>query len=286
MISTACISGSCLSEDQFRLDETNENIDVNKVFDVLNGNLAAYRIRNFLTNDCCRQIVNNFWESSAKVPRYGYGENGVEGYFIGASHIEKSTLQYLEDALAFEPAVNALFVDSINPLTKFNDLLVTGKEEKVQVRAAKFNGLQAGSAKAIYWNNIGEFLLNPHEDLAQTRDPLQKGFEIQQANRIMAVNFYASVPEGSGQLKIWNIDPDDTARKVLDLTYSGFPYPAELLEDFSSMIIPVTTGDLCIINGNLIHAVLRGNPNALTKDRLLITFFMGFNDNKELIWWT
>lgn len=286
MISTTSISGHSLSKEQFRLDETNENIDVNKVFEVLNGNLAAYRITNFLSNDCCQQITKNFWQSSAKVPRYGYGEDGVEGYFIGASHIEKNTFQYLEEASTFETSVDALFVHTINPLSKFKKLIASGKEEKVKVRAANCNGLQAGSAKAIYWNNTGEFLLSPHEDLAQTKDPLQTGFEIQQVNRIMAVNFYASVPEGAGQLKIWNIEPDDEARKELDLTYSGFPYPAELLEDFPSIVIPVTTGDLCIINGNLIHGVLRGNPNALIKDRLLITFFSGLNDNKELIWWT
>lgn len=286
MISATCISGSSLSEQQFRLEETTEKMDTDRVFDTLNGNLAAYRIKNFLADHCCQQIVRNFWKSNAKVPRYGYGENGVEGYFIGASHIEKSTLQYLEEASNFEPAVNDLFTGTINPLNKFKELLTSGQGEKLTVRAAKFNNLHAGSAKAVYWNNIGEFLLNPHEDLAQTRDPLQKGFEIQEANRIMAVNFYASVPEGAGQLKVWNIDPDDATRQELDLTYSGFPYPAELLEDFPNIIIPVMTGDLCIINGNLIHAVLRGNPNAVTKDRLLITYFMGFNDNKELIWWT
>lgn len=286
MINAACVTGASLSDEQFRLYETNENVDVDKVFDVLNGNLAAYRITNFLSNDFCKKITNNFWESSAKVPRYGYGEDGVEGYFIGASHIEKNTQQYLEESSAFEPAVEALFNETINPLTKFRELLASGKEDKITVRAASHNGLLAGSAKAIYWNNIGEFLLSPHDDLAQTRDPIQKGFEIQQANRIMAINFYTSVPEGAGQLKIWNIEPDDETRRELGLTYSGFPYPAELLEDFPNLIIPVTTGDLCIINGNLIHAVLRGNPNALTKERLLITFFTALNDRKELIWWT
>jgi ectoine hydroxylase-related dioxygenase (phytanoyl-CoA dioxygenase family) len=62
-------------------------------------------------------------------------------------------------------------------------------------------------------------------------------------------------------------------------------YPAELLTEYPSMIIPVETGDLCVFNGNLVHAVLRGNTT-WPKKRLLITFFMAFNHDHELIWWT
>jgi hypothetical protein len=32
------------------------------------------------------------------------------------------------------------------------------------------------------------------------KDPIQADFEIQQVNRVMAVNIYAAVPERSGQL--------------------------------------------------------------------------------------
>ena len=51
------------------------------------------------------------------------------------------------------------------------------------------------------------------------------------------------------------------------------------------MTIPVQTGDVCVINGNLIHAVLRGEVNSL-KDRLLISFFMTLNEAGDIIWWT
>jgi hypothetical protein len=102
----------------------------------------------------------------------------------------------------------------------------------------------------------------------------------------MAVNFYAEVPMNSGHLKLWNIEPDDDARANLGLTYSGFPYPAELLDEFQSIIIPIETGDLCVVNGHLVHAVVRGNSTVLSKNRLLITFFMGLINNNELIWWT
>jgi hypothetical protein len=137
----------------------------------------------------------------------------------------------------------------------------------------------------VYWNNVGTFLLEPHDDLAQVKDPIQSDFEIQQVDRVMAVNIYASVPERSGQLQVWNVEPDDETRAELGLTNVGFPYPAELLTEYPSLTIAVETGDLCIGNGNLVHAVLRGNA-ASPRSRLLLTCFMGRNINDDLIWWT
>lgn len=284
--STKQITGTSLSKERFQVHETYKSVDVASVFEVLKGNLAAYRIRRFLPPDACCQIVKNFWASSKRVPRFGSGEDGVEGYFIGASHIEKTTCKYLEEVRASENAVKSLYAETINPASLFREALASGSGENINVRPAKLNNLSAGDSKAVFWNNLGEFLLDPHDDFAQLKAPIQKDFEIQQATRVMAVNFYAEVPVNSGQLKLWNIEPDDEARASLDLAYSGFPYPAELLGEFESTIIPVETGDLCVINGHLVHAVLRGNSTTLSKNRLLVTFFMAFNDNKELIWWT
>lgn len=281
---TRKVTGISLPATQFRVYETEQTIDVDKVFEVLQGKLAAYRIRHFLTPGTCQQIVNNFWSSKAKVPRLGYGEEGVEGYFLGASHIEKTTQEYLAEASKFAPAVDELFANTINPAAAFRAEIANKK--KITVRPAELNGMLAGSAKAVYWSSLGDFLLQPHDDFAQLRDPRQHGFEIQQANRVMAFNFYAEAPVNAGQLKVWNIEPDDETRAALGLTYSGFPYPPEVLQEFPNIIIPVATGDICLLNGNLAHAVLRGDPNVSSKKRLLVTFFMTLNRNNELIWWT
>ncbi|HKN83716.1 MAG TPA: hypothetical protein VJW17_09770, partial [Pyrinomonadaceae bacterium] len=55
------ITGISLSEDAFRLHETSGTIDVTTVFEVLNGNLAAYLVRGFVPLDICRRIETNFW---------------------------------------------------------------------------------------------------------------------------------------------------------------------------------------------------------------------------------
>ncbi|AOM39975.1 hypothetical protein A9255_04945 [Xenorhabdus hominickii] len=281
------LTGIKLTASEFVIHETEGHIAIDTVDALLNGHLAACRIRNFLSWEQRKKIIDNFWRSSARKPRYGEGIDGVEGYFLGASHIEKTTFEYLKEAEYFHSAIDELFQGAINPLERFVDQLNESRSENLlHIRPATYQGIPAGNAKAVYWNNSGEFLLLPHDDLAQLSDPLQSGFEIQCVQRVMAVNFYAEVPQGGGQLKVWNIDPDVASRSAFGLTHSGFPYPAELLEEHESMVIDITPGDLILLNGNLVHAVLTGNANQLQEKRLLITCFMGIHKDGDLIWWT
>ena len=287
MLSENYITGKSLSSESFRVDETQGFIDASKVVDVLNGQLAAYRIRQYAPSHVCQKIVENFLSSEAKTPRMGNGYDGVEAYILGASHIEKTTHEYLQEADASHAAVKSLFNDTINPIDAFRNTLLAETNHYTSIRAATHDGLSACDAKAVLWNSDGDFFLEPHDDFAQLKDPRQSDFEIQKSSRVMAVNFYAQVPENVGQLKIWNIEPDNASREKLGLTHSGYPYPAELLDSFLSTVIPVETGEICVINGNLIHAVLRGEAAKMAnKNRVLITIFMASNNANELIWWT
>jgi hypothetical protein len=285
MINTQQITGTSLPEVAFRLHETNGVVDTDAVFAVLKGELAAYRIRDFVSRDVCNRIMQNFWASSARVPRYGDGADGVEAYLIGASHYGKPTVQYLEEVRDCREAVAGLYAGTTSPISAFREAVSSVNGEVAGLRPAGLNGLPAGDSKAVYWNDLGTFLLKPHDDLAQVKDPIQYDFEIQQAVRVMALNFYAQVPVNSGQVQIWNVEPDDQTREELGLSNVGFPYPAELLDEFPSLILPVETGDLCVVNGSLVHAVLRGDTTT-PQNRLLITCFMTLNLSNELIWWT
>jgi hypothetical protein len=276
------ITGASLPQEAFRVHETDGPVDVSLVLDVLRGNLAAYHVRGFVPLDTCQRIVANFWASSGRAPRFGEGEDGVEAYLIGASHYGKPTMTYLEQALACKDHVDGLYSGVVNPVAAFREAVAVGG--RMTVRAATLEGLPAGDSKAVLWNNIGTFLLEPHDDLAQVKDPIQADFEIQQVNRVMAVNVYAAVPQDSGQLRVWNVEPDTQTLDDLGLSGVGFPYPPDLLGEFPSTTIAVETGDLCIINGNLVHAVVRGTSSP--KNRLLLTCFMGLNFRNELIWWT
>ncbi|MEO3809061.1 hypothetical protein ABGB17_08690 [Sphaerisporangium sp. B11E5] len=282
---TLRITGRRLPPESFRLHRTTAAVDTEAVLRVLRGDLAAYQVTGYLPRESCERIAARFAEARPR-PRHGEGEDGVEAYVLGASHIDKTTAAYLDEAEATAAAVAALHDGHPDPVAALTARL-PGHGGVTTARPARHQGRPAGTSKAVRWNTPGDYLLLPHDDLAQLSDPLQSGFEIQSLRRVMAVNVYPHCPPGGGHLKLWNIEPDSPARTALGLTHSGYPYPPALLDSHDSLTVPVTTGDLILLNGNLIHAVL-GTPHdaPLSGERLLLTCFTGLTAAGELLWWT
>lgn len=276
------VTGEALPAERFRMHESVRELDVERAVDVLEGRLAAYRVRGFVSAADCAAITANFWASPDRIARYGEGADGVEAYVLGASHIDRSAPDYLDAVDASRQSVADLYTGTDDPVTRLRESVAARLGGG---RPAHYGNRRAGDSKAVCWNNdTGELLLLPHDDLAQLSDPLQHGFEIQRIERVMAVNIYPHVPGGTGQLKLWNVAPDAPTRERLGVTHSGYPYPMAQLAGHDALTIPVQTGDLCLINGNLVHAVLGGGTSA-ERARLVLTCFTGMV-GPDFVWWT
>jgi hypothetical protein len=126
-----------------------------------------------------------------------------------------------------------------------------------------------------------EFLLRPHEDFSQVDCSRNEGWEVRDANNVMAINFYASADRVSGRLRVYDYIPDTSTRDRLELQGNGYPYPLDLLEDKTYVDLAVETGDMAIINGKYIHAV-----TSTQSKRVVINCFVAQMPGSEYIYWT
>lgn len=282
---TSTVTGTCLTESGFTVSESSGEVDLDRAFDVLSGRLAAHIVHDYVDAAGCARIEANFWSSTRRQARHGAGADGVEGYVLGASHIEKPLARYLDEVEANRSAVAELYVGAVDPLSRLRSRLATHRGVG-RARPAAHDGRAAADSKAVCWNGIGEHLLEPHEDLAQLGDPRQAEFEISGCEQVTAANFYPSIVAGSGQIKLWNVIPDPASKARLGLEHSGFPYPPDALAGHPSLVLELRRGDLCLMNGNLVHAVLRGMAETPSSARLLVTCFMSLGAGGELLWWT
>lgn len=131
----------------------------------------------------------------------------------------------------------------------------------------------------------GSLALDAHEDEQQLRDPRQRGFEIQQVRTPVALNVYVRVPDQGGALRVWAIQPSLQCKHRLGVSGRGYPYPIGELGEFRWLDIRPAPGDLVLLNGRYLHAVMGWSGRAC--DRIVFNGFMGLSqDGSTVMRWS
>lgn len=283
MLAKSCfkISGIIQNESYFTFHEGN-SVDLDKIHDVLTGQLLGTVFHNALPAAESKTIANNFWNSEISRKQ----NDGVPAISVGAYHYKKDLVEYFKQVELAKPHVTNLFHGTINIVEPFIEKLTTYFEKKnVCFRAASHDNREASKFVIRSCNAFSDFVISPHDDIAQCTMKSQRGFEIEKIPNyeMIAVNMCLENHNG-GQLHIWNMQPDNETRSSLNIEETGYPYPPNLVNEFNEIIMPIRTGDLYCFNGRNIHAVKSKIKS--DKYRTTITFFMGYIDSKTIIYWT
>lgn len=271
-----------IQENNFFQFYEDSSIHIEKLFDVINGKLAGCMFRNVISNDVCKQISHNFWNSHILKQR----DDNVPAYYVGAYHYEKDLDEYLSEAAETKRGLVDLFKNTTNIFDQFMLQLKNYlKKYNINLKLAEHQQKPAGTFLMRSWSNGGSYVLKPHEDLSQCSAKKQQGFEIQATinYEIVAVNICLENGE-EGNLHYWNIQPDLTSRQRLGLEETGYPYCDTLLKNYQKMIIPIRTGDIYCFNGKNIHAV--DELKSKSSKRSTISFLLGFIDQNTIVYWT
>ncbi|ESY18593.1 hypothetical protein [Mesorhizobium sp. LNJC391B00] len=252
------------------------------VISVLKGEITALHIRQAFSTEIAEEITANFSGSPGLKER----KDGVPGQYVGASHYRKDAATYFAEAETARPYVDALFESLVDPVRAlFNALKRELRKQGIELRLARSEHGQANVCRALSWSGSGTFSLDPHDDVAQV---LCAGNDYELSavahNTVAALNFYPSMPEEGGNLRLWSHKPTVTDRKSQGVETTGYPYSAAYLEGVPCRDFQLRAGDIGLIDGGFVHGVTGQSGNG--RRRLVLNSFFGFARPDLVLWWT
>lgn len=275
------LSGNLYDNSYFRFYESN-HINLDKIYDVLNGKLLGTISHDAISIETCRAVCSNFWNNQTIRER----KDGVPAITLGAYHYKKDLDDYFNQVDLSKPYIDKLFLGINNFVEELIENLTHYFARKnITFRLARNNNRDASKFVMRACDAKSKYVISPHDDVAQCRTVKQKGFEIEKIPdyEMIAVNMCLENFNG-GELNIWNIQADNETRFSLNIEETGYPYPPYLVEDFDKLVLPIRAGDIYCFNGRNIHAVK--SREISDRYRTTITFFMGFIDKNTIIYWT
>ncbi|TIS99981.1 MAG: hypothetical protein E5W72_01245 [Mesorhizobium sp.] len=264
------------------IKERTGSINTGEIISVLKGELTALHIKQAFSTEVAEEVTTNFIGSSGLRER----KDGVPGQYVGASHYRKDAATYFADAENARPYVDALFKSLVDPVRAvFGALKRELHNQGIELRLARSEHGQANVCRALSWSGSGTFSLDPHDDVAQV---LRAGddYELSSVahNTVAALNFYPSMPEEGGNLKLWSHKPTVADRISQGVETTGYPYSAAYLEAVPCREFELKTGDIALIDGGFVHGVTGQSGNG--KRRVLLNCFFGFARPDLVLWWT
>ncbi|ESW95707.1 hypothetical protein X769_28560 [Mesorhizobium sp. LSJC268A00] len=262
--------------------ERTGSISTAEIISVLKGEITALHIKQAFSTEIAEEITANFSGSPGLKER----KDGVPGQYVGASHYRKDAATYFAEAETARQYVDALFENLVDPVRAlFNALKRELRKQGIELRLARSEHGQANVCRALSWSGSGTFSLDPHDDVAQV---LCAGNDYELSavahNTVAALNFYPSMPEEGGNLRLWSHKPTVTDRKSQGVETTGYPYSAAYLEGVPCRDFQLRAGDIGLIDGGFVHGVTGQSGNG--KRRLVLNSFFGFARPDLVVWWT
>lgn len=264
------------------IKERTGSISTEDIISALKGQVTGLHIKQAFSPELADEIAANFTRNPGLKER----KDGVPGQYVGASHYRKNADTYFAESENARPFVDALFGNLVDPVRALFDALKRDLHKQgIELRLFRSEHGEANLCRAICWSGTGMYCLEPHDDVAQVLCA-GKGSELPTVanNTVVALNFYPSMPEEGGNLRIWSHKPTETDRKSQGLENSGYPYSEAYLEPLPYHDLPLKTGDIALIDGGFVHGVTRQSGNG--RPRLLLNCFLGFARPDLVLWWT
>jgi len=259
-----------------------DDICFDNIFKIIEGKQAGCIFRNIVDPNTCHHIAENYWNSSHLQKR-----KEVEATYLGTYHFMKDLSSYLKEAEFNAVIEQELFKNTENILVSFIQKISDEAKKRGYIfRIARYGQQSASRLLLRSWHGQDNYSLEPHDDYYNCLPKDNEDFEIKEVvnHPIVAVNICIenSVPE-EGELLYWNLKYTKEEREKYQTSSPGYGYPSTLLDGIDKINKPIRAGDIYLFDGQNIHAV---GPSRVGQRRVTISFLMGFNHKKEIIYWT
>ncbi|GAA2661336.1 hypothetical protein [Streptomyces vastus] len=201
------------------------------------------------------------------------GESHYETHDVDGSTNGRALAEYLRNADPLMEEIRACCAPSPSPL----DVLWRDLDAFYGLERARIDDRPMFAGVCRVFPEGSELL--PHNDrLSRDAPGLPLGREL---DAQLAANIYLQVPERGGELQLWDLRPDEAQLAAWSASDSEYGTDRALVPP-PSCVLPVTAGDLVLIDATKLHAVSRQEQGA----RIGLSCFLGVRHGRPLVCWS